>query len=182
MKEKKLIIGVTAVIVLIIAIIAIVSLTGKDKEGKEDGTTNAVVNDGETTTNFWDNVQIFEGDGDTPTETKENDGAGSVVETETDSDGNIVTKKADNKSETTTKKTNKKGDKGNNNQGNQGNENNNSTDKSSSDDPAIDDFVIFEDGGNQEEPTDKNGETVSEEYPGQADGWSPLVSPDDLKK
>ena len=29
-------------------------------------------------------------------------------------------------------------------------------------------------------PTDANGETVSEAYPGEADGWSPIVSPDEL--
>ena len=30
--------------------------------------------------------------------------------------------------------------------------------------------------------SNKKGETVTEEYPGQDDGWSPIVSPDDLKK
>ena len=41
---------------------------------------------------------------------------------------------------------------------------------------------IIEESQNKEPKTNKKGETVTEEYPGQDDGWSPIVSPDDLKK
>ncbi len=34
----------------------------------------------------------------------------------------------------------------------------------------------------KEAPTDKNGETKTEAYPGENDGWSPIVSPDDLEE
>ena len=41
---------------------------------------------------------------------------------------------------------------------------------------------VYEEGGMGEKATDENGETVTESYPGEADGWSPMVSPDDLKQ
>lgn len=48
---------------------------------------------------------------------------------------------------------------------------------------------IYEDGGDVkplldeegETMTDGNGEVVMEEYPGQNDGWSPIVKPEDLE-
>ena len=45
-----------------------------------------------------------------------------------------------------------------------------------------DNISIIEESQNKEPKTNKKGETVTEEYPGQDDGWSPIVSPDDLKK
>lgn len=44
-----------------------------------------------------------------------------------------------------------------------------------------DDVSVYEDAGNSEIVTDKNGETVTESYPGQNEGWSPIVTPDDMK-
>lgn len=58
-----------------------------------------------------------------------------------------------------------------------------------------DNVDVIEDGDKQETKTKKNGEVVTEEpetdkdgkevteaYPGQNDGWSPIVSPDDLEE
>lgn len=45
-----------------------------------------------------------------------------------------------------------------------------------------DNISIIEESQNKEPKTNKKGETVTEEYPGQDDGWSPIVSPDDLEK
>lgn len=45
-----------------------------------------------------------------------------------------------------------------------------------------DNISIIEETQNKEPKTNKKGETVTEEYPGQDDGWSPIVSPDDLEK
>lgn len=45
-----------------------------------------------------------------------------------------------------------------------------------------DNISIIEEPQNKEPKTNKKGETVTEEYPGQDDGWSPIVSPDDLEK
>lgn len=47
-----------------------------------------------------------------------------------------------------------------------------------SDEDVWDDIQIVEDGG--EAPTDEKGNVVEEAYPGEKDGWSPIVSPDDL--
>lgn len=48
-----------------------------------------------------------------------------------------------------------------------------------------DSISVYEDTkpAKETEPkTNKKGETVTEAYPGANDGWSPIVSPDDLKK
>lgn len=44
-----------------------------------------------------------------------------------------------------------------------------------------DDVEVYEETSG-EAKTDKNGETITESYPGEDEGWSPLVSPDDLEK
>lgn len=41
---------------------------------------------------------------------------------------------------------------------------------------------IIEETDAPEVVTDKNGETVTESYPGENSGWSPIVSPEDLEK
>lgn len=40
---------------------------------------------------------------------------------------------------------------------------------------------MYEDVPAKEGAKDDEGESVSEEYPGQNDGWSPIVSPEDLE-
>ena len=199
MKEKKLIFGSTAAIAVVILIIALVSI---NKPAKEEETspvkgTNA---NGEVTTNFFDNIDVYEGEREVVTDAdgnviakKSDDVQGEVV---TDKDGNQVididmnggetdengetvkpvaeedknNKDGDKKDNTDTKKDDKKDSK----------DKKNDNDKDSDDDgDIVDDFVVIEeDDVNQ--PTAENGETISEEYPGQADGWSPIVSPDEL--
>lgn len=45
-----------------------------------------------------------------------------------------------------------------------------------------DNVEVIEQTDSNEPKTDKNGETVTEAYPGENDGWSPIVSPDDLEQ
>lgn len=45
-----------------------------------------------------------------------------------------------------------------------------------------DNVSVIEETQRSEPKTNKKGETITEEYPGQNDGWSPIVSPDDLEK
>lgn len=40
---------------------------------------------------------------------------------------------------------------------------------------------VIEDVNETETVTDENGETITEEYPGQHSGWSPIVKPEDLE-
>lgn len=141
MKEKKLIIGATAIIAIIIIIGVVLKMSGDNEQDNpatsatQTTTAVQVKDDGET--NFWDNVEIYEGDGNV-TAVDETDDNGQVVPNES---GENATKA---KKDDTTKKEG-------------------STD------------INLEAGGDAE-----TGETISEEYPGQADGWSPIVSPDDL--
>jgi anionic cell wall polymer biosynthesis LytR-Cps2A-Psr (LCP) family protein len=44
-----------------------------------------------------------------------------------------------------------------------------------------DNVEVYEDGDSTENVTNEKGETVTEEYPGEDSGWSPIVSPDDLE-
>lgn len=41
---------------------------------------------------------------------------------------------------------------------------------------------VYEETGSNEEMTNEKGEKITEAYPGENDGWSPIVSPDDLEK
>lgn len=44
-----------------------------------------------------------------------------------------------------------------------------------------DNVEVVEDGNdNKETVTDKNGDVIVEEYPGKDEGWSPIISPEDL--
>ena len=45
-----------------------------------------------------------------------------------------------------------------------------------------DNVQVYEDAGSDEEITNEKGEKITEAYPGENDGWSPIVSPDDLEK
>ncbi len=45
-----------------------------------------------------------------------------------------------------------------------------------------DNVEVYEETQRQEDITNKNGEKVTEAYPGEQDGWSPIVSPDDLNQ
>lgn len=44
-----------------------------------------------------------------------------------------------------------------------------------------DNVEVVEDVNETETVTDANGETVTEAYPGEHSGWSPIVSPEDLE-
>ena len=45
-----------------------------------------------------------------------------------------------------------------------------------------DNVQVYEETGANEEMTNEKGEKITESYPGENDGWSPIVSPDDLEK
>ena len=45
-----------------------------------------------------------------------------------------------------------------------------------------DNVQVYEETGSNEEMTNEKGEKITESYPGENDGWSPIVSPDDLEK
>lgn len=45
-----------------------------------------------------------------------------------------------------------------------------------------DNVEVIEETDSSEVKTDKNGETVTEAYPGADSGWSPIVSPEDLEE
>lgn len=199
MKEKKLIIGAT-VIIAIAVIIALIMVNGnQDKETKE--VNNSVeTTAGEETTNFWDNIEIFEGDGEVIQETE--------IQTEIDENGEVITKVVvlnpnssvengndnagdDSSSESSTKsgKKDKKGKKSDSNSDNNGasdnnaeNSNGNSNEGNNSGDNSSD--KNGNDAGNnsgENSGNNSDNEETTESYPGEADGWSPLVSPDDLK-
>ncbi|MBE5959239.1 MAG: hypothetical protein E7254_10325 [Lachnospiraceae bacterium] len=173
MKEKKLIIGFTALIIIALCILGIVNGTKKDKEETKPGNTaKATSEDG---TNFWDNVEVFEGE-ETVVEAVTNEDG----DIETDANGEFVTvvyKKSDINKETEKSTEKSKSDKKDKKKDKNKSKDNSKDDKETPDLDGGDIQVIEE---SYVQPTDKNGETISEEYPGQADGWSPIVSPDDL--
>lgn len=98
--------------------------------------------------------------GSNPETKKETENVGATTEASVDANAEEVTFAEDEKAED-----------GKNDKGNSDEETN-----------FWDNVEVIEQTDSTEVKTDKNGETITESYPGEDDGWSPIVSPDDLEK
>lgn len=163
-KNKKLI-GICTAVIVVIAVIIIAVVASKSKKDDSMDTTQIV-----EVTNSKGEV-VTAGDGSAVTkvvygdvEQPSNDpfeGVEIVEETTKDKDAKKEAAGADKKSD---KKSDKKNGKNK--------------------EEATEADALYATKKNGEIKTKKNGEKVTrkESYPGEADGWSPMVKPEDLEK
>ena len=155
MKDKKIIIASGVILVVLVIVIAIAATSGKGKKAVTQDVTT--VYDG---TNFWDTVDIFEGDGDIVEFETVTDEAGEVVTDESGESATVaVVNGGGNEQKTDAAKDNDK-------------------DKNKDKDKDTKEGNADNKGGKDDDS--KESESMSEEYPGQNDGWSPIVRPEDL--
>lgn len=170
MRKKILVISLATVLVLSMA-------SCKKSDDKQNNDTPQ-----QSTTNYWDGIEIIEGDGEGSVETTSEAGGDSIQFVTDENGGDVIivdgfgddepaSNSEGNTVEATTKKNNNSNKNNNNNNNNNNNSNNNDGD-------VITD--IEEGNSNNSGNTGNGGQTESEAYPGQNEGWSPIVRPEDL--
>ena len=180
------------VLALTMAALLAVSFAGckKSDNSSEQATS-------QTTTNYWDNIQVGEdisnetedasvgGDSSIEVQTGENGEDVVIIDMDgnpekvTDSNGKVVeSTTGENKNKNDNKKENTNPEDGdvinigdidsgkNKSDKNKNNNNNNNNNKNNN--------------NNNNSNNNNQGENASEEYPGQNEGWSPIVRPEDL--